>query len=64
MMSLPFCPPFACLQCKVWAIDMILSVCRYLIRDCEETDRVTKKVLEITVVGYHQMNSKVPSAVT
>jgi hypothetical protein len=60
--------PFACLQCKGWAIAMTLSVCLsvclYKIRNCEETERLTKKVLEIKVVGYHNANSGVPSAVT
>jgi hypothetical protein len=43
-----------------------LSVCLYqgLLTNCEETEHLTKKVLEIEVVGYHQTNSRVPSAVT
>jgi hypothetical protein len=41
-----------------------LSVCPHKIRNCEETERLTKKVLEIKVVGYHDSNSGVPSAVT
>jgi hypothetical protein len=63
-----FCPPFACLQCKGWAIAMTLSVCLsvclHKTRNCEETERRTKKVLEIKVVGYHDSYSGVPSFVT
>jgi hypothetical protein len=33
-------------------------------RNCEEMERLTKKVLAIKVVGYHQTNSGIPSAVT
>jgi hypothetical protein len=64
----PFCPPFACLQCKGWAIAMTLSVCLsvcpHKTRNCEETERRTKKVLEIKVVGYRDSYSGVPSVVT
>jgi hypothetical protein len=64
----PFCPPFACLQCKGWAIAMTLSVCLsvcpHKTRNCEETERRTKKVLEIKVVGYDDSYSGVPSVVT
>jgi hypothetical protein len=63
-----FCPPFACLQCKGWAIAMTLSVfpsvCPHKTRNCEETERRTKKVLEIKVVGYVDSYSGVPSVVT
>jgi hypothetical protein len=63
-----FCPPFACLQCKGWAIAMTLSVCLsvcpHKTRNCEETERRTKKVLEIKVVGYHDSYSGVPLFVT
>jgi hypothetical protein len=61
-----FCPPFACLQCKGWAIAMTvcLSVCPHKTRNCEETERRTKKVLEIKVVGYDDSYSGVPSVVT
>jgi hypothetical protein len=65
-----FCPPFACLQCKGWAITMTLSLClsvyqyQGLLTNYEETERLTNKVLEIKVVGHYQTNSGVPSAVT
>jgi hypothetical protein len=63
-----FCPPFACFQCKGWAIAMTLSVCLsvcpHKTRNCEETERRTKKVLEIKVVGYRDSYSGVPSFVT
>jgi hypothetical protein len=63
-----YCPPFACLQCKGWAIAMTLSVrlsvCPHKTRNCEETERRTKKVLEIKVVGYRDSYSGVPSFVT
>jgi Fe-S-cluster-containing dehydrogenase component len=41
-----------------------VSVCPHKTRNCEETERRTKKVLEIKVVGYHDSNSGVPSVVT
>jgi hypothetical protein len=63
-----FCPPFACLQCKGWPIAMTLSVCLsvcpHKTRNCEETERRTKKVLEIKVVGYGDSYSGVSSVVT
>jgi hypothetical protein len=66
--AVSFCPPFACLQCKGWAIAMTLSVCLsvcpHKTRNCEETERRTKKVLEIKVVGYDDSYSGVPSVVT
>jgi hypothetical protein len=41
-----------------------LSVCPHKTRNCEETERRTKKVLEIKVVGYRDSYSGVPSVVT
>jgi hypothetical protein len=41
-----------------------LSVCPHKTRNCEETERRTKKVLEIKVVGYDDSYSGVPSFVT
>jgi hypothetical protein len=41
-----------------------LSVCLHKTRNCEETERRTKKVLEIKVVGYDDSYSGVPSVVT
>jgi hypothetical protein len=41
-----------------------LSVCPHKTRNCEETERRTKKVLEIKVVGYDDSYSGVPSVVT
>jgi hypothetical protein len=41
-----------------------LFVCPHKTRNCEETERRTKKVLEIKVVGYRNSYSGVPSVVT
>jgi hypothetical protein len=41
-----------------------LSVCTHKTRNCEETERRTKKVLEIKVVEYDDSYSEVPSVVT
>jgi hypothetical protein len=41
-----------------------LSVCPHKTRNCEETERRTKKVLEIKVVGYDDSYSGVPLVVT
>jgi hypothetical protein len=40
------------------------SVCPHKTRNCEETERRTKKVLEIKVVGYRDSYSGIPSVVT
>jgi hypothetical protein len=40
------------------------SICPYIIKNCEETERLTKNVLVTKVVEYHNANSGVPSAVT
>jgi hypothetical protein len=45
-------------------LSVCLSVCPHKTRNCEETERRTKKVLEIKVVGYDDSYSGVPSVVT
>jgi hypothetical protein len=40
------------------------TVCLHKTWNCEETERRTKKVLEIKVVGYRDSYSGVPSFVT
>jgi hypothetical protein len=45
-------------------LSVCLSVCPHKTRNCEETERRTKKVLEIKVVGYDDSYSGVPSFVT
>jgi hypothetical protein len=46
------------------SVSLCLSVCPHKTRNCEETERRTKKVLEIKVVGYRDSYSGVPSVVT
>jgi hypothetical protein len=45
-------------------LSVCLSVCPHKTQNCEETERRTKKVLEIKVVGYRDSYSGVPSFVT
>jgi hypothetical protein len=48
-------------------LSVCLSVCPHKMRNCEETERRTKKVLQIKVVGYRDSysgQSGVPSVVT
>jgi hypothetical protein len=45
-------------------LSVCLSVCPHKTRNCEETERRTKKVLEIKVVGYDDSYSGVALVVT
>jgi hypothetical protein len=65
--SLFVCPRPACNARVDYSYGTVcLSVCLYLslLRNCEETERLTKKVLAIKVIEYQNANSGVPSAVT